>query len=483
MDLIHYILISTVCLSISFIAYRLFLRKDYHFNYLRVFLTASLLLSLFLPLLSIRIDFSELFRQAATGYNGYVIVQPVGDTATSPVAEKGFLITHLSLLIRTYLVIVLLFSFRILIQLINLLRLYVISEKEKRNKNIILTSASVRSPFSFFRMIFIPADISEKEEVESIIAHENIHASQYHSLDNLLIELISAVMWFNPLVWKMKSSLHLLHEYLADEGALNTGIDRLRYQTLLLNHVSEENLVCLSSGLNHSLIKKRMIMMTKSKNNQGKKLKILTLVPLSAVLLLAVALLNGLFPQQAKASKPEASVMMPLNNAFPKAIAVPEDTVKKKVIIIKSTCEKKGEKKCEKKCEEKQVEFSGKTIQTSFEGDSVIKIIEVNDNNCVKGLDPDEIETVTIKGNDTIVVRYKEVRKGETKKLFIKTKEKNIPDNMLILLDGEKISKEEMDKIDPKTIATINISKGSELVRKQGYSGNYDGIIEIVTKK
>ena len=115
MDLIHYILISTVCLSISFIAYRLFLRKDYHFNYLRVFLTASLLLSLFLPLLSIRIDFSELFRQAATGYNGYVIVQPVGDTATSPVAEKGFLITHLSLLIRTYLVIVLLFSFRILI--------------------------------------------------------------------------------------------------------------------------------------------------------------------------------------------------------------------------------------------------------------------------------------------------------------------------------------------------------------------------------
>jgi beta-lactamase regulating signal transducer with metallopeptidase domain len=493
MELMQYILISTACLSVSFITYRLFLRKDYNFHYLRMFLTGSLLLSLVLPLMSVRIDYSELFRHASAVNNGYLIVHTVGNTVVASKSEEGFFSANMSLFIWIYLAVSFLLTARILIQLINLLRLFLISEKRRSNKNIILTSAAIKSPFSFFHLIFVPKDISETAEAEGIIAHENIHASQYHSLDNLLIELISAVMWFNPIVWRMKSSLHLVHEYLADEGALDTGIDRLRYQTPLLNHVSEESLVCLSSGLNHSLIKKRMIMMTKSKNNQGKKLKILTLVPLSAVLLLAVALLNGMFPQQAKAEKPDIAFNTPLNIAAAPSFTAPGDTIKKQVIIIKSTCETKGdrksEKKCEKKCEKKQIEFTGKTITTSFGGDSLVNVIEVGDNGNVKNLDPEEIETITVKGNDTIIIKCKNIKKckeagkGETKKCVIKTEGKNTDDHLLILLDGKEISKEEMDKIDPNTIATIDVTKGGEEIKKMGYNDNYDGVIKIVTKK
>jgi N-acetylmuramoyl-L-alanine amidase len=100
-------------------------------------------------------------------------------------------------------------------------------------------------------------------------------------------------MWFNPLVWMMKKSVQLVHEYLADEGVLNTGTDKLRYQALLINQVAEERLICLSSSFNHSLIKKRMIMMTKSKFNKGSKLRILTLIPLAAMLFVGVAFVNG----------------------------------------------------------------------------------------------------------------------------------------------------------------------------------------------
>ena len=308
MELARYLLISTACLSISFITYRLFLGKVYHFQYLRAFLTFSILLSLLLPLSAIRVDYSLLFnlRPEAAGSN--TITVPYNNIVLTSSTEEGFFASHYILFTRIYFAIVIFMGIRILFQLFRITRLFLQSEKKKKGKNILLISSSVKSPFSFFRLIFLPEDISDKDEADSIIAHENIHASQYHSFDNLLVELVSAVMWFNPLVWRMKSSLHMVHEYLADEGALDTGIDRLRYQTLLLNHVSEERLVCLSSGLNHSLIKKRMIMMTKSKNNRGKKLKILTLVPLSAMLILAVALINGIFPQQVKAEKPSGII-------------------------------------------------------------------------------------------------------------------------------------------------------------------------------
>jgi hypothetical protein len=45
-------------------------------------------------------------------------------------------------------------------------------------------------------------------------------------LDLILIELLAAVMWFNPVVWLMRNKIQLVHEYLADEGALGTGIDK-----------------------------------------------------------------------------------------------------------------------------------------------------------------------------------------------------------------------------------------------------------------
>jgi gliding motility-associated protein GldM len=91
----------------------------------------------------------------------------------------------------------------------------------------------------------------------------------------------------------MRREVQLVHEYLADEGALSTGIDRLGYQALLVNQVAEEKFILLSSSFNHSLIKKRMIMMTKSKFNQGTKLKILAIIPLSIILFLGIGCVNG----------------------------------------------------------------------------------------------------------------------------------------------------------------------------------------------
>ena len=150
--------------------------------------------------------------------------------------------------------------------------------------------------FPFFRWIFIPKDIEDRDEMESIIIHESVHVTQHHSADNLLIGFTAALMWFNPLVWMMKKSFHLIHEYLADEGTIGSGIDRLRYQAFLINHVAEERVHPGSSGFNQSLIKKRMIMMTRDKNKLQKKGRILVMIPLSLILISTTGFINGMFP-------------------------------------------------------------------------------------------------------------------------------------------------------------------------------------------
>jgi hypothetical protein len=52
----------------------------------------------------------------------------------------------------------------------------------------------------------------------------------------------------------------------------------------------------------------------------------------------------------------------------------------------------------------------------------------------------------------------------------------------LYIVDGKEISKNEMDKIDPKEIASMNVWKGPQAIEKYGDKGK-DGVIEITLKK
>jgi hypothetical protein len=301
-----YVLISTVGLSFFYSSYLLIFKNETNFRQLRFYLIVSILISLLMPVSNFRININF-------SGNQHTVIPDAPDQALKGNAEQFyqtsvendrtvsnnniFSIQHkvnwLAFLRKFYFLISMLLLTRILIQIILLTIQYFKSEKEKIEKYTIIYNDRFKNTFSFFNWIFVNKEHSLNEDMDQIISHEKIHASQYHSFDLILVELLAAVMWFNPLIWMMRNSIQLVHEYLADEGALSTGIDRLRYQALLINQVAEERLISLSSSFNKSLIKKRMIMMTKSKFNHKTKLKILTLVPLAAVLFLGVACVNG----------------------------------------------------------------------------------------------------------------------------------------------------------------------------------------------
>jgi beta-lactamase regulating signal transducer with metallopeptidase domain len=276
MKALQFILISAASMSILYGFYLVIYRKGFDFKELRVYLLASIFISVLLPLSNFRISIEipgnianeyGIAKNQATAEKSSYISEPAVKSASiskavlSESSKNGLF----EIIKKTYLIILLALLFRMLIHITVLFFQFFRGRREKSGRYVLIYNSRLKNSFSFFNWIFLSPDFSSGEETEQIILHEKIHASQYHSFDLILIELLAAAMWFNPLVWMMRKSIQLVHEYLADEGVLNTGIDKINYQALLINQVAEERLICLSSNFNYSQIKKRMIMMNSLK--------------------------------------------------------------------------------------------------------------------------------------------------------------------------------------------------------------------------
>src|SRR5690606_38143509 len=81
----------------------------------------------------------------------------------------------------------------------------------------LLNACDVKSSFSFFYKIKI--DYSQPQS-ETILVHEKVHAKQLHSVDVIFFELLAIVNWFNPVVYLYKTAIKQIHEFIADEIAI-----------------------------------------------------------------------------------------------------------------------------------------------------------------------------------------------------------------------------------------------------------------------
>lgn len=298
----QYLLESTICLSIFYLAYLIILRKDSGFKFLRAYLLTAIIVSLLLPLnrysielfngqpeIQMNFDVYKAEDSQAIQTNSAQTIENVNLNIVTSETPVNYMFWIMVLYISITIIFILKLAVGILTPVFYSQRF-----KVKRFNHLkVIRNNRFKFSFSFFNLVFIyDKDLSDKE-VEGIVAHENIHVVQYHSIDLIVVELLSAVMWFNPLVWLLRNSLRQVHEYLADEGVLNIGFDRLEYQALLVNQVAESRLLSLASSFNHSQIKNRLIMMTKQKPDNRTKLKILALVPIAAALLFSISCFNS----------------------------------------------------------------------------------------------------------------------------------------------------------------------------------------------
>ena len=137
--------------------------------------------------------------------------------------------------------------------------------------------------------IFINTRLSP-EDAGEIIRHEQNHLKQNHFFDIIFIELLKAFQWFNPVMYLFDRSLRAVHEYQADQECLSSGIPVTNYQSLLLCQVFKSRAFNLTNSFsNPSLIKKRMLMMTKKRTPALANIKLLTVIPLLAVVFFAIS--------------------------------------------------------------------------------------------------------------------------------------------------------------------------------------------------
>jgi beta-lactamase regulating signal transducer with metallopeptidase domain len=157
--------------------------------------------------------------------------------------------------------------FRCVFGLVTLLRFYIRSPTRRQWGFIVVGLDRHISPFTFFNVLFMGKDPMDNAERETMLLHERIHRDQYHSVDNIFLEAVSVIFWFNPAVWFFKRDIRAEHEYYADERVLESGIPREDYQHILFKArtgISIELGNYLSSKT--SLIK-RFNMMTKARTN------------------------------------------------------------------------------------------------------------------------------------------------------------------------------------------------------------------------
>ena len=123
-----------------------------------------------------------------------------------------------------------------------------------------VTDDSRVPPFSFGRtMVVSGKDLAADGSM--IIAHELQHIALGHSLDLVLARFVAVLMWFNPAAWMLVRELSRVHEFEVDGRVISTGIDRRRYQYMLLRHAMGCDRVVMANGLNHSSIRQRIMRM------------------------------------------------------------------------------------------------------------------------------------------------------------------------------------------------------------------------------
>ena len=99
-------------------------------------------------------------------------------------------------------------------------------------------------------------------------------------MDLLLVDFLSAFQWFNPAIWMLRADLQELHEYEADDAVLRSGANLKEYQYLLIRKAVSKSGYSVANSFNHSILKNRITMMSKSKSSLKRGLRVLYLLPL-----------------------------------------------------------------------------------------------------------------------------------------------------------------------------------------------------------
>ena len=279
-----------VLIAVFYIFWRLLVANETWHRLNRIVLLSTALASFVLPLCVITI------------HQTVEVMPPVADTLPLPTDETAMPIESAPIVANTetehpfnwllpltiiYIIGVVVVLSKMLLSLWRLHRMRAESKVHPLPDGYLMAVCEkVGTPFSWWNTVFMNHNDYEKG-TNALLTHELGHLRLHHSADVLLVELLTALQWFNPAMWMLRADLRTIHEYEADQQVLSHGFNDIQYLQLLIRKAAGQSGYSLANGISNSALKKRVTMIMKPKSNHRQWLRYAYLLPIIAISLYA----------------------------------------------------------------------------------------------------------------------------------------------------------------------------------------------------
>ena len=530
---LYYLLQVLVCSAVLMVYYLLVLRNKKFHQYNRFYLLGVALVSWSVPLIKI------VWEQQHAGIQQIDLLHVVaaGNTNVETLlASKQASFNWLSILPNIYVAVSLFLATAMVVALFRIYKMYKSYECNNLQQFYLVMTHEKGTPFSFFSYIFWNAEIDIQTPAgKQILQHELTHVKQYHSIDKIGMQLILIVGWFNPFFWLLRKELDMIHEFIADKKSVENG-DAASLAQMLLTTAYPGQQFPLTNPFFFSPIKRRLKMLTNVKNPSFSYARRIVVLPLLSIVVL-------LFSFRTKEEKMIAPVSM--MDTTKKVMIVqgykisPEDTLiaskgnNKSSVVIKMDAAG-GAGNAQKPLFILDGEVISESVMkvidpTKIESINILKdasavavfgekgkggVVQITTkegkNNdapatgriVVRGMPLDNSRTLDERVliiSDTVQLNGKTVLFKSNNLKDVQFMEKNLEEAGkksgitfsgspsgstpgLILIDGEKKTKKELDALSPDQIKSVQLLKGDALIKEYGAEAK-DGVIKITTKK
>jgi N-acetylmuramoyl-L-alanine amidase len=267
--------------------YALVLRNKRFHQYNRFYLLGVAVLPWLMPLVKIEINKPQ--EAVSIPIQLFSVIADTNSEFEKTVADKGFQFTWETLVATLYIAVSSVLLTMLLIAMVKIYKLLKTNScKNLDDVYLVLTQAN-GTPFSFFKFIFWHTDIDVTTTAgKQMLQHELTHVREKHSLDKLLLQIVLIIGWANPIFWLLKRELETIHEFIADNKAIDNG-DTAALATMLLAAAYPQQRFALTNPFFYSPIKRRIAMLTNNKHPRFSYARRLVVLPLLVTVTLLFA--------------------------------------------------------------------------------------------------------------------------------------------------------------------------------------------------
>lgn len=524
-----YLLQMLFCSAMLFAYYRLFLYNEQFHKWNRFYLIAAILISVVTPLLNIPVA-AEQNNQLFVTWQAALPETYLTTNYNHQNYTTGEMLAVLLLLVS------LVMFLHLVTGIVRIMYWYWKHPHDRVVENVCFINTHLKqAPFSFFNWLFWRSDIDTHSPAgKRMLIHEITHIKQLHSVDKMFTAVLLTVFWFNPFFWLIRRELNIIHEFLADKNAVESE-NGAAFAEMILQAASVQqttSITPINYFYSSSQLKRRLRMITTSPQPRYSYLRRIS----SLILMICFALffsttvqkVNGQNKQdslQAK-SKSEAALQQAAIHAQQKVMAeqaaskatgqnkqkaASNQSMNKQQELLKAKHDldakanhlkaaeiqqnaKETELKAAQAGQESRLNKSAALqVQKQMDQQQEKQPLYLLDGEEISAsvmskIDPSAIQAVNVyKGEKAIEIWGSKGKHGVVEVVtktghFVKNGTNTVVgEQPLYYIDGKRVSRQDVDKLDKDKISKIDVLKGKAAIDKWGDEAK-NGVVEVTMK-